>query len=98
MSIVARLEELALEPEKELAALILQARGDGAVVSLVGLARHESKGGQSLDRLVLQHHPALTQQSLQQITVAAAERFDVSQVPGAHRCGECPAGAPLVSA
>jgi len=98
MSIVARLEELALEPEKELAALILQARGDGAVVSFVGLARQESKGGQSVDRLVLQHHPTLTQQSLQHIAVAAAERFDVSHVRVAHRCGEIPAGAPIVFA
>ena len=98
MSIVARLEEHALEPEKELAALILQARGDGAVVSFVGLARPESKGGQGVDRLILRHHPTLTEQSLHQITVAAAERFDVSHVRVAHRCGEIPAGAPIVFA
>ena len=35
---------------------------------------------------------------MQQITVAAAERFDVSHVRVAHRCGEIPAGAPIVFA
>jgi molybdopterin synthase catalytic subunit len=98
MSIVARLEEHTLKPEQELALLLERAGGDGAVVSFVGLARQESKTGQGVDRLVLDHHPVLTQQSLQEIALAAGERFNVSHVWVVHRCGEVLAGEPIVFA
>lgn len=98
MSIVARLEEQSLLPEQELAALLEQAIGDGAIVSFVGVARPASKGGKAVDKLVLEHHPTLTRQSLEEIAVAAAERFDVSHVRIVHRCGEIPAGDPIVFA
>jgi molybdopterin synthase catalytic subunit len=98
MSIVARLEKDALKPEQELAALIEAAKGGGAVVSFVGVARPDSRGGQTVDRLVLEHHPTLTQQSLSEIAVAAGEHFDVSHVRVVHRCGEIAAGEPIVFA
>ena len=98
MSIVARLEERSLRPEQELAALIAQATGDGAVVSFTGIARPGSKGGQAIYRLVLDHHPALTLQSLEEIAVEAAARFDVSHVRVVHRCGDIAAGEPIVFA
>jgi molybdopterin synthase catalytic subunit len=98
MSVVARLEVEALKPDRELAALIERAAGDGAIVSFTGLARPRSKSGQAVDRLVLEHHPTLTQQSLEEIAVAAAERFDVSHVWVVHRCGEILAGQPIVFA
>jgi molybdopterin synthase catalytic subunit len=98
MSIVARLEEDALRPEEEVGALLSQAKGDGAVVSFVGIARPGSKGGAAIDRLVLEHHPALTQQSLEEIAVEAAARFDVSHVHVVHRCGDVAAGEPIVFA
>ena len=98
MSIVARLEQAGLAPEQELAALIEQARGDGAVVSFTGLARPNSEGGQNVDRLVLDHHPSLTLQSLQDIAVEAAARFDIGHVRVVHRCGEIAAGEAIVFA
>ena len=98
MSIVARLEEQTLRPEQELAALIGQATGDGAVVSFAGIARPGSKGGEAIYRLVLEHHPALTLQSLEDIAVEAAARFDVSHVRVVHRCGDIAAGEPIVFA
>lgn len=98
MSVVARLEEQELRPAQELAALIEDAAGDGAVVSFAGLARPCSKGGETVDRLVLEHHPALTLQSLQAIAVEAAGRFDVSHVRVVHRCGDVAAGQPIVFA
>jgi molybdopterin synthase catalytic subunit len=98
MSVVARLEDDDLRPEEELAALLKQASGDGAIVSFVGVARPKSKSGQALDTLVLEHHPTLTHQSIEQIAVSAAERFDVSHVRVAHRCGEVAAGKPIVFA
>lgn len=98
MSIVALLQETALKPERELAALLDQARADGAVVSFVGVARPRSRTGERLDRLLLDHHPSLTAQSLQEIAVSAGERFDVSHVRVVHRCGEIRAGEPIVFA
>lgn len=98
MSVVARLESKALQPERELAALLERAQGDGAVVSFVGVARPGSSGGDAVRRLVLQHHPALTLQSLQDIAGEAAARFEVSHVRVSHRCGDVAAGEPIVFA
>ena len=98
MSVVAQLEEHALDPQLELAELTEQARGDGAIVSFVGLARPETRDGDAVDALVLEHHPTLTRQSLEEIAVACAQRFDVSHVRVVHRCGLIPAGEPIVFA
>ena len=98
MSIVARLEASQLKPEEELAALVGQASGDGAVVSFVGIARAESREGQAVEQLVLEHHPTLSQRSLEDIAIEAGERFDVSHVRVVHRCGEIGAGEPIVFA
>src|SRR5438270_11345734 len=98
MSIVALLESQALDPQLELAELTEAARGDGAIVTFVGLARRESKEGNAVEAVVLDHHPRLTRQSLEDIAVACAERFDVSHVRVVHRCGTIPAGEPIVFA
>jgi len=98
MSVVALLEAEALDPQLELAELTEAARGDGAVVTFVGLARPESREGNAVDAVVLDHHPTLTRQSLEDIAVACAERFDVSHVRVVHRCGTVPAGEPIVFA
>jgi molybdopterin synthase catalytic subunit len=98
MSIVAQLEPHALDPQFELAELTEEARGDGAIVSFVGLARPETSDGEAVDALVLEHHPTLTRQSLEEIAVACAQRFDVSHVRVVHRCGTVPAGEPIVFA
>lgn len=98
MSIVARLDPERLEPEHELGELLRQASGDGALVTFVGVARPVASSGEPLEQLVLGHHPTLTQRSLEDIAIAAAERFDVSHVRVAHRCGEIPAGEPIVFA
>jgi molybdopterin synthase catalytic subunit len=98
MSVLARLEEQALRPERELAALIEQARGAGAIVSFTGIARPGSKNGEAVYRLVLVQHPALTLQSLEEIAVEAAARFDVSHVRVVHRSGDIAAGEAIVFA
>jgi molybdopterin synthase catalytic subunit len=98
MSVVALLEAEALDPQLELAELTEAARGDGAIVTFVGLARPESRNGNAVDAVVLDHHPTLTRQSLEDIAVACAERFDVSHVRVVHRCGTVPAGEPIVFA
>ena len=98
MSVIALLQEDALRPDRELVALVEHARGDGAVVSFTGIARSRSKSGEAVERLELEHHPALTQQSLEAIAVEAATRFDVSHVHVVHRCGDIAAGEPIVFA
>lgn len=98
MSIVVRLEHSRLQPEQELADLLAAAAGDGAIVSFVGVARSQSQSGQSVDSLVLDHHPSMTEQSLHDIAAAAAGRFAASHVRVAHRCGEVGAGEPIVFA
>ena len=98
MSVVARVEAIALDPQLELAELTEQARGDGAIVTFVGLARPESRHGEHIDALVLEHHPTLTRQSIVAIAVGCAERFDVSHVRVVHRCGTIPGGEPIVFA
>ncbi|HVI05050.1 MAG TPA: molybdenum cofactor biosynthesis protein MoaE [Sphingomicrobium sp.] len=98
MSVVALLEPDVLDPQFELAELTERARGDGAIVTFVGLARPESKEGEAVDALVLEDHPTLTRQSLEDIAVACAQRFDVSHVRIVHRSGMIPAGEPVVFA
>ncbi|HZU52143.1 MAG TPA: molybdenum cofactor biosynthesis protein MoaE [Sphingomicrobium sp.] len=98
MTIVALLEAHALDPLLEMAELTEQARGDGAIVTFVGIARPESKDGDAVDALVLEHHPTLTKQSLEDIAVSCAQRFDISNVRVVHRCGTIPAGEPIVFA
>jgi len=98
MTIYVRLEENRLDPREELGALIDQAAGDGAIVSFVGIVRPTSGDSDQLEKLVLEHHPTLTGQSLEEIAVAAAQRFDVSHVRVVHRCGEVQAGEPIVFA
>jgi molybdopterin synthase catalytic subunit len=98
MSVVALLEPQVLDPQLELAELTEAARGDGGIVTFVGLARRESRGGEAVDAVVLDHHPTLTRQSIEDIAVACAERFDVSHVRVVHRYGTVPAGEPIVFA
>jgi len=90
----ARLEPHRLQPNRELAALSGGGR-DGALVSFVGTVRGE---GGAVERLILDHHPVLTQQSLDEIAGEAAARFDVSRVYVIHRCGTVSAGEPIVFA
>lgn len=96
MSIIVSLAETGFEPDAELAALLDQAVGDGAVVSFVGIVRPGDSG--EVDKLILEHHPTLTRQSLEEIAVAAGERFDVSHVRVVHRCGEMRPGDAIVFA
>lgn len=98
MKIVARLEENALRPEHELAELMERAFGDGAIVSFTGVARPASQSGETVYRLVLEHHPTLTLQSMEDIAVEAAARFDISHVHVVHRRGDIAAGEPIVFA
>ena len=71
----------------ELARFALSARGAGAIVSFQGIMRPDTKGGEPLERLVLEWHPRLTEISLRQIAQAGAQRFATRAVTVVHRCG-----------
>jgi molybdopterin synthase catalytic subunit len=98
MGVVARLDHGTFNPAAELQAVISAAIIEGAIVSFVGLARPLATGGAPVERLVLEHHPILTQRSLEQIAADAVERFAVHHVRVVHRCGIIPAGEPIVFA
>ena len=98
MAVVARLQPNPFDPATELSELLREAAGDGAVVSFVGLARTNSKSGETVERLVLDHHPRLTQQSLEQIAGDGAARFNAGHVRVVHRCGAIAPGEPIVFA
>jgi len=93
-SFFAGLEPDRLRPERQLA-ILSEASCNGAIVSFVGMVRDE---GGAVERLILDHHPVLTQQSLEAIAREALSRFDVSRVHIVHRCGTVGPGEPIVFA
>lgn len=98
MDIVARLEPGRLTPERELEQLASGAGDCGALVSFVGIARGSSDDGSTIERLVLDHHPRLTQKSLDEIAAACGEAFGVERIRIVHRCGAVAPGEPIVFA
>jgi molybdopterin synthase catalytic subunit len=91
---------LSLEPFQPAAALAAFEQrvdaGCGAVVTFTGLARGKDRGGSAVTTLFLQHHPRLTQRSLDGIAAAAAERFDVAAIDVIHRAGSIAPGEAIV--
>lgn len=86
------------DPEAELAAFRARQAGAGALVSFVGIARGEAKGGGCVSNLHLEHHPRLTLASLERIAADARARFAVDDVLVVHRCGDIAPGEPIVLA
>lgn len=86
------------DPEAELAAFRKRQTGAGALVSFVGIARGEAKGGGAVLNLHLEDHPRLTPGSLERIAADARARFDVEDVLVVHRCGDIAPGEPIVLA
>lgn len=62
--------------------------GDGAVASFTGLARSIGAGQSVVHSLFLDHHPRLTQASMEAIAEAARQRFAITRLRIVHRCGE----------
>lgn len=59
----------------------------GAVASFVGLVRDLNEGS-AVSRMTLEHYPGMTEKSLQQIVVAAQQRWRLLGVTVIHRVGE----------
>lgn len=94
MRIDAHLCHDPFDSASELAALA--ATGAGAVVSFTGIARDRSAQGEPVTGLFLDHHPTLTQTSLNAAGADAAERFDLLALRILHRCGTIVPGEPIV--
>jgi molybdopterin synthase catalytic subunit len=84
------------DPTQELSTFLDQLSDEGGIVSFVGVARPTTRGGSSIERLFLDHHPRLTEKSLYEVADAATRRFDVTLVRIVHRFGEVAPGDPIV--
>ncbi len=96
MAVTARLLDEAFDPAATLAAFATRAPGAGAIASFTGIARPTGLHGGRIERLFLDHHPRLTQNSLEEIAVAAAVRFGLIAAKVLHRCGLILPGDPIV--
>lgn len=70
--------------------------GCGAVVSFAGRMRATAKDGASLDRMVLEHHPERTAESLQSSVEQVARRHQLGALEVVHRAGAVSAGEAIV--
>jgi len=93
-----RLADEPISAERELAEHTAGLGEEGAVVSFVGVARARSAKGEAVERLILEHHPRLTQISLDGIAAAARERFGLSSLRIVHRRGAVAPGETIVFA
>ncbi len=66
----------------------------GAVASFIGLVRKE--GAADVSALILEHHPQLTQQSIEQAVDGVMQRWDLLDVRVVHRIGRVETGEPIV--
>lgn len=72
------------------------AEGHGAIASFTGIARPTSRSGHTVSGLFLDHHPRLTQKSMQHIAETAQHLFATGSVLVIHRCGHVKPGEPIV--
>lgn len=96
MTSSARLLEAPFDPAEELAAFTKAAEGAGAVASFTGIARKTAAGGAGVEALFLDHHPHLTQASLDEIAATAAAQFGLLATHVLHRCGMVRPGESIV--
>lgn len=92
----ARITGRSFEPQTELEAFLAELHVEGAVSSFVGIARPSNHSGIAVERLFLDHHPTLSQESVSAIATGARERFDVSALRVVHRYGEIRPGEAIV--
>ena len=91
-----RLADEPIAADRELAEFTDRLAGEGAVASFIGIARSRSSAGESVERLVLEHHPRLTLRSLGEIGDSARQRFAISELRIVHRCGNIAPGEAIV--
>ena len=91
-----RVSEADFDVGAELEALYARAGGTiGAVASFVGLVR-DRHDGEAVETLHLEHYPGMTERSIEQIILEAAERWPLVDVLVVHRVGPLAASAQIV--
>lgn len=91
-----RLATERFDPNGEYATFQSTLVDEGAIVTFVGVARQRSAAGGEVTGLFLDHHPRLTEASLDEIAEDAGRRFDVSAISVVHRCGNVSPGEAIV--
>jgi molybdopterin synthase catalytic subunit len=91
MSIAVQLAAEPFDPEPEIAAFRRANAGAGAVASFTGCVR-----GDSINALVLEHHPTLTQKTIQAFAAEALARFELTAALVIHRYGRMGPSEPIV--
>lgn len=90
-----RIQRAAFDAGAELARLT-EGRADiGASVTFVGQVRSDGTHG-PLDRLTLEHYPAMAEAELARIAGEARARFDIADLLIVHRHGDLRPGDPIV--
>ncbi len=84
----------AFDPYRLLQEFAKSADGAGAVASFVGLVRGE--GDAAVSALILEHHPVLTQQAIEQAAQKARQQWDLLDLRIVHRIGHVVVGDPIV--
>ncbi len=90
-----RIQTEDFEVGSELAAMSAGNGRIGAVVTFTGLVRG-GNGADDVQAIELEHYPAMTHRSLEQLEAEARARFDLIDVLIIHRIGHLPAGAQIV--
>ena len=96
MRSTARLTADALDAASELEAFSRDIGGAGALVTFSGIARTSSANGGEVRGLVLDHHPRMTAQSLEEIASDAGRKFAVEAIHVVHRYGHIEPGETIV--
>ncbi len=85
----------AFDPEPMLAEFRRGDPGIGAVVSFLGLMRDFSDG-QTVERMLLEHYPGMTEKAIEAIVAEARQRWEISRVQVVHRVGVLEPQDPIV--
>ncbi len=95
---IVRVQEDDFDPGALLSDFGAGAMSVGAVVSFTGLVRADkaASGAQSVEALVLEHYPGMTEAELTRIAKEAMDRFALQDAAIVHRVGRLEAGARIV--
>lgn len=75
----------------------LAATGAGGLASFIGIVRGDAgQGGESLQALLLEHYPGMTERAITRVAEAAMHRFELLGCTVIHRIGRLEVAAPIV--
>ena len=96
MCCITRLAFERIDPTAEFEAFQAALDDEGAIATFAGVARPESMSGSTVTGLFLEHHPRLTEASIEEIAEDAARKFDATAIAIVHRCGSIAPGETIV--